>query len=244
VLIEFRDVYKSFGSKQILRGASFKIRRGEAVGIIGSSGTGKSTALRIAAGLLQPDKASQEQSAGGAPDGSGTLRTLGLSLPCLLAYTHYSRRVMTACLVLRSSPCLQGEVLIKGEARKGLLSDHDTSDQLKVRHPPLGVWVAAGKPKACPAACGCGWVGMCVDEKPERATEAAAALCALWGPLPPQQPLAEAAAGTAVAAAAGSGGSGSSKRLGLAPERLLLALLPRARRRLGWCSRAELCLTP
>ena len=55
VLIEFKDVYKSFGSKQILRGASFKIRRGEAVGIIGSSGTGKSTALRLAAGLLQPD---------------------------------------------------------------------------------------------------------------------------------------------------------------------------------------------
>lgn len=55
VLIEFKDVYKSFGSKQILRGASFKIRRGEAVGIIGSSGTGKSTTLRLAAGLLQPD---------------------------------------------------------------------------------------------------------------------------------------------------------------------------------------------
>lgn len=43
-------------SKQILRGASFKIRRGEAVGIIGSSGTGKSTTLRLAAGLLQPDR--------------------------------------------------------------------------------------------------------------------------------------------------------------------------------------------
>lgn len=56
VLIEFRDVHKSFGDKQILRGASFKIRRGEAVGIIGASGTGKSTTLRIAAGLLAPDK--------------------------------------------------------------------------------------------------------------------------------------------------------------------------------------------
>jgi ABC-type transporter Mla maintaining outer membrane lipid asymmetry ATPase subunit MlaF len=55
VLIEFRDVWKSFGSKPILRGASFVIRRGEAVGIIGSSGTGKSTALRLAAGLLEPD---------------------------------------------------------------------------------------------------------------------------------------------------------------------------------------------
>ncbi len=55
VLIEFRNVHKAFGDKKILRGASFKIRRGEAVGIIGASGTGKSTTLRIAAGLLAPD---------------------------------------------------------------------------------------------------------------------------------------------------------------------------------------------
>ncbi|XP_059435792.1 protein TRIGALACTOSYLDIACYLGLYCEROL 3, chloroplastic-like [Corylus avellana] len=56
VLIECRDVYKSFGEKQILRGVSFKIRHGEAVGIIGPSGTGKSTVLKIIAGLLAPDK--------------------------------------------------------------------------------------------------------------------------------------------------------------------------------------------
>lgn len=56
VLIECRDVHKSFGKKQILRGLSFKIRHGEAVGIIGPSGTGKSTVLKIMAGLLVPDK--------------------------------------------------------------------------------------------------------------------------------------------------------------------------------------------
>lgn len=33
-----------------------KIRHGEAVGIIGPSGTGKSTVLKIIAGLLAPDK--------------------------------------------------------------------------------------------------------------------------------------------------------------------------------------------
>ncbi|KAK6144986.1 hypothetical protein DH2020_021806 [Rehmannia glutinosa] len=56
VLIECRDVCKSFGEKHILRGVSLKIRHGEAVGIIGPSGTGKSTILKIMAGLLAPDK--------------------------------------------------------------------------------------------------------------------------------------------------------------------------------------------
>ncbi|XP_058000618.1 protein TRIGALACTOSYLDIACYLGLYCEROL 3, chloroplastic-like [Hevea brasiliensis] len=56
VLIECKNVYKSFGEKDILRGVSFKIRHGEAVGIIGPSGTGKSTILKIIAGLLAPDK--------------------------------------------------------------------------------------------------------------------------------------------------------------------------------------------
>ncbi|XP_057963048.1 protein TRIGALACTOSYLDIACYLGLYCEROL 3, chloroplastic isoform X2 [Malania oleifera] len=56
VLVECKDVYKSFGEKDILRGVSFKIRHGEALGIIGPSGTGKSTILKIIAGLLAPDK--------------------------------------------------------------------------------------------------------------------------------------------------------------------------------------------
>ncbi|KAG6736125.1 hypothetical protein POTOM_061172 [Populus tomentosa] len=65
VLIECKNVYKSFGEKHILRGVSFKhgdkfslmqIRHGEAVGIIGPSGTGKSTILKIIAGLLAPDR--------------------------------------------------------------------------------------------------------------------------------------------------------------------------------------------
>ncbi|KVH91341.1 AAA+ ATPase domain-containing protein [Cynara cardunculus var. scolymus] len=58
VLIECKDVYKSFGEKHILRGVNFKvkIKYGEAVGIIGPSGTGKSTILKIIAGLLTPDK--------------------------------------------------------------------------------------------------------------------------------------------------------------------------------------------
>lgn len=76
VLLELRDVHKSFGTKTVLQGCSFQVRRGEAVGIIGPSGTGKSTVLKVLAGLLAPD---------------------------------------------------DGDVLVRGNARKGLVDDEDVS---------------------------------------------------------------------------------------------------------------------
>lgn len=54
-LIELKGVSKSFGSNQVLDNVDLTIYRGEALGIIGPSGTGKSTILRIIAGLLPPD---------------------------------------------------------------------------------------------------------------------------------------------------------------------------------------------
>ncbi|MBW4558697.1 MAG: ABC transporter ATP-binding protein [Trichormus sp. ATA11-4-KO1] len=54
-LIELKGISKSFGSNQVLDNVDLTIYRGEAVGIIGPSGTGKSTILRIIAGLMTPD---------------------------------------------------------------------------------------------------------------------------------------------------------------------------------------------
>ncbi len=54
-LIELKGVSKSFGSNIVLNEANLTIYRGEALAIIGPSGTGKSTVLRIIAGLLTPD---------------------------------------------------------------------------------------------------------------------------------------------------------------------------------------------
>ncbi|GAB4542973.1 MAG: ABC transporter ATP-binding protein [Pleurocapsa sp.] len=55
-LIELKGVSKSFGSKVILDRVNLTIYPGEAVVIIGPSGTGKSTILRMIAGLLPIDE--------------------------------------------------------------------------------------------------------------------------------------------------------------------------------------------
>ncbi|WP_421655680.1 ABC transporter ATP-binding protein [Leptothermofonsia sp. ETS-13] len=54
-LIELKGISKAFGSNVVLDNVDLTIYRGEALGIIGPSGTGKSTILRIIAGLLAPD---------------------------------------------------------------------------------------------------------------------------------------------------------------------------------------------
>lgn len=55
-LLEMRNAKKSFGKSKVLDGVSLQVRRGEALGIIGPSGTGKSTVLRLLAGLSVPDE--------------------------------------------------------------------------------------------------------------------------------------------------------------------------------------------
>jgi phospholipid/cholesterol/gamma-HCH transport system ATP-binding protein len=54
-MIEFRNIYKSFSSKNILKNISFKIQEGESVAIIGQSGEGKSVLLKHFNGLMMPN---------------------------------------------------------------------------------------------------------------------------------------------------------------------------------------------
>ncbi len=53
--IEFRDIYKSFGPKHVLRGVSLNVDPGEVFFIIGQSGAGKSVLVKHLIGLLRPD---------------------------------------------------------------------------------------------------------------------------------------------------------------------------------------------
>jgi ABC-type polar amino acid transport system ATPase subunit len=53
-VIEFRDVHKSFGSLEVLKGINLKIEKGQVVTLIGPSGSGKSTILRCMNLLERP----------------------------------------------------------------------------------------------------------------------------------------------------------------------------------------------
>ena len=52
---EFQDVHLSFDDNKILNGVSFKVYRGETKIILGRSGGGKSTTIKLLLGLLKPD---------------------------------------------------------------------------------------------------------------------------------------------------------------------------------------------
>jgi phospholipid/cholesterol/gamma-HCH transport system ATP-binding protein len=54
-IVEFDNVWKRYGGKEILAGVNLQIRRGEILCILGPSGTGKSVTLRHINGLTKPD---------------------------------------------------------------------------------------------------------------------------------------------------------------------------------------------
>jgi phospholipid/cholesterol/gamma-HCH transport system ATP-binding protein len=54
-MIEFRNLHKSFGRDEVLRGVNLTVRDGETLALLGPSGTGKSVLLKHAIKLLEPD---------------------------------------------------------------------------------------------------------------------------------------------------------------------------------------------
>jgi phospholipid/cholesterol/gamma-HCH transport system ATP-binding protein len=54
--IEFVDVEKSFGDRNVLSGVSFRVEEGETFAILGPSGAGKTVTLTLAVGLLTADR--------------------------------------------------------------------------------------------------------------------------------------------------------------------------------------------
>lgn len=65
--LEFDGVCLSYGAVEALRGVSFRAPAGAVVGLVGPDGAGKTSLVRLAAGLLRPQ--------------AGTVRVMGLQVP-------------------------------------------------------------------------------------------------------------------------------------------------------------------
>jgi len=55
IAVEFKNVTKSFGEKRVLNNVSFRIEQGQALCLLGRSGTGKSVTLKLIMALMRPD---------------------------------------------------------------------------------------------------------------------------------------------------------------------------------------------
>jgi len=71
-VIELSGVSASYGSVPAIQDVTIKVEKGEAVGLLGANGSGKSTTLRAISGLVRPT--------------SGTITFLGQDLCALPPY--------------------------------------------------------------------------------------------------------------------------------------------------------------
>ncbi len=55
-VLEIKDISKTYGDKKVISHFTRLLKRGDAIGIVGNNGTGKSTLLKILAGRIQPDE--------------------------------------------------------------------------------------------------------------------------------------------------------------------------------------------
>ncbi len=74
ILLETKDLVKTFGSLRAVDGLDLQVRAGEMVGLVGPDGAGKTTAIRLMVGALEPT--------------SGQIRVAGYELPDQVEKAH------------------------------------------------------------------------------------------------------------------------------------------------------------
>ena len=97
-MIEVRNIRKSFGSLEVLKGIDLDIRKGEVVSIVGPSGAGKTTLLQIMGTLDKPDSGSVRldgvamESLSRKEMADFRNRRVRVSVPSVIARVHGTRK--------------------------------------------------------------------------------------------------------------------------------------------------------
>ncbi|QGD43975.1 ABC transporter ATP-binding protein [Bordetella holmesii] len=119
-LVQAHDLHVHYGASHVLRGVDMAIQSGEAVGLLGRNGMGKTTLIRSLVGLLRPTRGSvrvQGQPAGAAhaiarqdlayvPEGRGVYPNLSVRENLLVAARPGKRRAWDYERVLKTFPRL------------------------------------------------------------------------------------------------------------------------------------------
>jgi zinc transport system ATP-binding protein len=124
--IELAGVCFSYEKTEVLKDVSFRLKKGEFLGIIGPNGGGKTTLVKLMLGLLRPDQ--------------GTIRVLGMEPNAASRRVGYVPQSMD---VSRAFPISVLEVAFMGRlSRAGIGRRYTREDEEKVRQTldKVGMW--------------------------------------------------------------------------------------------------------
>jgi len=123
-IVSIKDVYKSFGAVEVLKGVSLDVRKGEVVCIIGPSGSGKSTLLRCINALVPIDRGSIKVEGlevhDAALDKLKLRKTIGMVFQSYNLFPHKTalENVMMAPIHVLKRPKAEVETLARGLIKK------------------------------------------------------------------------------------------------------------------------------
>ncbi len=97
-LLAVSSLRAALGGREVLRGVSLEVARGETVGLVGPNGAGKSTLLRVVTGLLRP--AAGEVAIGGDPLAALSRREIAMRTAVVQQLPEAPRALLVRDLVL------------------------------------------------------------------------------------------------------------------------------------------------